>query len=91
MIEQTIRIWSLPSGECKSELRGHDNVIECIAWAPDSAGSYISESVSNGVTDMVSFHEIFFLVIVFIFLRHKNVPVLILYPVHVIRQFECGM
>jgi len=45
----------LPSGECKGELRGHDNVIECIAWAPESAGIHISESVSNGGTEVISF------------------------------------
>ncbi len=55
MIEQTIRIWSLPSGECKSELRGHDNVIECIAWAPESAGINISESVANGGIEVFDF------------------------------------
>jgi len=42
----------LPSGECKTELRGHENVIECIAWAPESAGGYISESVANGDTEV---------------------------------------
>ena len=51
-VGQTVRIWSLPSGECKGELRGHDNVIECIAWAPDSAGPHISETVSNGGTEV---------------------------------------
>jgi len=45
----------LPSGECKGELRGHDNVIECIAWAPDSAGVNISEIVSNGGTEVTDF------------------------------------
>ena len=44
----------MPSGECKSELRGHDNVIECIAWAPESAGPQISESVTNGTAEVVS-------------------------------------
>ncbi|CAF2561972.1 unnamed protein product [Rotaria sp. Silwood2] len=46
--DHTIRIWSLPNGECKSELRGHDHVVECIAWAPDSAGPHILEPVPNG-------------------------------------------
>ncbi len=45
----------MPSGECKGELRGHDNVIECIAWAPDSAGVNISEIVSNGGTEVTDF------------------------------------
>jgi platelet-activating factor acetylhydrolase IB subunit alpha len=53
----------LPSGECKGELRGHDNVIECIAWAPDSAGGHISESVSNGGTEVfIYFVENFMLI-----------------------------
>jgi len=42
----------LPNGECKTELRGHDNVIECIAWAPESAGVNISETVVNGGTEV---------------------------------------
>ncbi len=53
VFKQTVRIWSLPSGECKGELRGHDNVIECIAWAPESAGVNISETVSNGGTEVI--------------------------------------
>jgi platelet-activating factor acetylhydrolase IB subunit alpha len=53
----------LPSGECKSELRGHDNVIECIAWAPESAGVHISEPVSNGGTEVIIY--LFFLKIYF--------------------------
>ena len=42
----------MPNGECKTELRGHDNVIECIAWAPESAGVNISETVVNGGTEV---------------------------------------
>lgn len=55
MIFQTARIWSLPSGECKTELRGHENVIECIAWAPDSAGPQISEPITNGGAEVFIF------------------------------------
>jgi hypothetical protein len=58
-----VRIWSLPSGECKGELRGHDNVIECIAWAPDSAGPNISETISNGGTE----------VNIFVYLKKKKI------------------
>ncbi len=57
----------MPSGECKGELRGHDNVIECIAWAPESAGSHISESVSNGGTEVFIYMKINFNKIILFF------------------------
>ena len=42
--DQTIRIWVVTSKECKLELKGHENVIECIAWAPSQANSIINEA-----------------------------------------------
>jgi WD40 repeat protein len=42
--DQTVRVWATASKECKVELRDHDHVVECIAWAPDSASSAINEA-----------------------------------------------
>ena len=42
--DQTIRVWAAASKECKVELRDHDHVVECIAWAPDIASSAINEA-----------------------------------------------
>ena len=44
--------------ECKAELRGHEHVVECVAWAPDvavphiadAAGMQVSPSGSNSKT-----------------------------------------
>ena len=32
-----VRVWVMQTGECKAELREHDHVVECVAWAPESA------------------------------------------------------
>jgi platelet-activating factor acetylhydrolase IB subunit alpha len=40
-----VRIWVLSTKECKAELRGHDHVVECIAWANDSALNSVAEAV----------------------------------------------
>lgn len=42
--DQAIRIWIASSKECRSELRAHDHVVECIAWAPDSSAAAINEA-----------------------------------------------
>jgi len=42
--DQTVRVWAAASKECKVELRDHDHVVECIAWAPDNASSAINEA-----------------------------------------------
>ena len=34
---QKVKKVEFPIQECKSDLREHDNVVECIEWAPDSA------------------------------------------------------
>lgn len=44
--DQTLRVWSVSSKECKMELREHEHVVECLAWAPDSAAPAISEAAS---------------------------------------------
>ncbi|ENN73068.1 hypothetical protein YQE_10306, partial [Dendroctonus ponderosae] len=42
--DQSVRIWSVTSKECRNELRGHEHVVECIAWAPDASASAINEA-----------------------------------------------
>lgn len=42
--DQSICIWNVSSKERRAELRGHDHVVECIAWAPDSAVGVINEA-----------------------------------------------
>ncbi|KAF3705704.1 Clustered mitochondria protein -like protein [Channa argus] len=42
--DQTVRVWVVASKECKAELREHEHVVECIAWAPDSAHPTILEA-----------------------------------------------
>lgn len=42
--DQTVRVWIVSSKECRAELRSHEHVVECIAWAPESASSAINEA-----------------------------------------------
>ena len=50
---QTILVWVASTKECKAELRGHDHVVECIAWAPDVALPHIAEACGIEVKGMV--------------------------------------
>ncbi|KAJ8257158.1 hypothetical protein COCON_G00193100 [Conger conger] len=47
--DQTVRVWAVASKECKAELREHEHVVECVAWAPDSANQTILESTGSEV------------------------------------------
>lgn len=62
--DQSILVWQIPTSalssnnnlECKHfELRGHEHVVECIAWAPDSSSQSIMEAAgiqsSNKMTN----------------------------------------
>jgi len=55
--DQTIRVWVIGTGECKSELREHEHVIECVSWLPDVAASFVNEAagieVSHGTEILV--------------------------------------
>jgi platelet-activating factor acetylhydrolase IB subunit alpha len=42
--DQTVRVWVVASGDCKVELRDHDHVVECVAWAPETAVCHINEA-----------------------------------------------
>lgn len=46
--DQTARIWHIGTRECRHELRAHDHVVECVAWAPEAATGYVNEAVSGG-------------------------------------------
>ncbi|CAB1418260.1 unnamed protein product [Pleuronectes platessa] len=45
--DQTVRVWVVTSKECKAELREHEHVVECIAWAPDTAHPTILEATGS--------------------------------------------
>ncbi|GFS10919.1 lissencephaly-1 homolog [Elysia marginata] len=45
--DQTVRVWVTATKECKAELREHEHVVECIAWAPDSAQPAINEAAGT--------------------------------------------
>jgi platelet-activating factor acetylhydrolase IB subunit alpha len=47
--DQTVRVWVVATKECKAELREHEHVIECIAWAPESAYPNINEGAGNDI------------------------------------------
>lgn len=44
--DQTIRVWTAQGKDTKAELRDHDHVVECIAWAPASATQAINEAAT---------------------------------------------
>ncbi|VDP02226.1 unnamed protein product [Soboliphyme baturini] len=46
--DHTVRVWVTATRECKFELKEHDHVTECVAWAPDSAISYIVDGAGGG-------------------------------------------
>ena len=52
--DQTVRVWVTASKECKAELREHEHVVECIAWAPDSAHPTILEATGSEVCGVVA-------------------------------------
>ena len=47
---QTVRIWVVATNECKAELREHEHVVECIAWAPETAYPCINEAYGADVS-----------------------------------------
>jgi len=42
--DQTLRVWVVATKECKAELREHEHVVECLAWAPECAHPAINEA-----------------------------------------------
>lgn len=53
--DQTVRVWSVTNKECKVELRDHDHVVECVAWASNNANSAINEAA--GADNKKGAHE----------------------------------
>jgi len=49
--DQTVRVWSLQTKDCKLELRDHDHVVECVAWAPESAAGAVNEAAALAAGD----------------------------------------
>ena len=45
--DQSVRIWATQTKECKADLREHDHVVECIAWAPETATAAIREATAT--------------------------------------------
>lgn len=63
--DQSVFVWQLSTSllstntnlECRHfELRGHEHVVECVAWAPDSANQHIMEAA--GITNSNSSNSI---------------------------------
>ena len=52
LLIQTVRVWTIANKECKAELRDHDHVVECVAWAPQVAHAAINDAVAGEVCDM---------------------------------------
>jgi len=42
--DHSVKIWDLLKKEVKADLRDHDNVVECIEWAPESANPNIAKA-----------------------------------------------
>ncbi|XP_006825041.1 lissencephaly-1 homolog [Saccoglossus kowalevskii] len=49
--DQTVRVWIAANKECKLELREHEHVVECIAWAPETALPTINEALGSELTN----------------------------------------
>lgn len=49
-VPQTVRVWVVATKECKAELREHDHVVECIAWAGEASYPYINEAAGKDVS-----------------------------------------
>jgi platelet-activating factor acetylhydrolase IB subunit alpha len=47
--DQTVRVWVVATKECKAELREHEHVVECVAWAPESASPNVNEAAGIDV------------------------------------------
>ena len=56
-VNQTGRIWDYQSGETKAELRGHENVVETIVFAPISAYAAIRELGGISVSEKQLFQS----------------------------------
>lgn len=58
--DQTLRVWAVSTKECKAELREHEHVVECLAWAPESGFPAINEAAGIDVSFLLDagiFHK----------------------------------
>ena len=44
-------IWVVGTKECKTELRDHDHVVECVEWAPENALHAVAASGESEVKE----------------------------------------
>lgn len=51
--DQTVRIWAIDTWEFRAELRSHDHVVECVAWATDAAVPVICEAANIDMKKVV--------------------------------------
>ena len=45
--DQTVRVWVAGGKDVKMEMRDHDHVVECVAWAPEVATQAINEAARD--------------------------------------------
>lgn len=45
--DQTVRVWQAGGKDVKVEMRDHDHVVECVAWAPEVATQAINEAARD--------------------------------------------
>lgn len=56
-------MWVVGTKECKLELREHDHVVECIAWAPESAAPAINEAAGVDVSNNKKILRIYYVMV----------------------------
>ena len=52
--DQTVRVWVVATKDCKAELREHEHVVECLAWANEASYPMINEAAGNDVSNFIS-------------------------------------
>ena len=57
---QTLRVWVVATKDCKAELREHEHVVECLAWAPESSFPAINEAAGADVRIITLNKRLFF-------------------------------
>ena len=45
--DQTVRVWQAGGKDVKVEMRDHDHVVECVAWAPEAATQAVNEAARD--------------------------------------------
>ena len=52
-----MKIWATETKECKADLREHDHVVECIAWAPETATAAIREAAATNTGETTAINN----------------------------------